>query len=218
MGGSKTDPYCSCGEENLLGFAGDPYAAENILIHEFAHNIHLRGMVNVDATFDGLRLFASARRHLGSLPIRHRQLGRAPHQLRRCDRLHRLVPRAKQPGDRHSPERCLQPLSRLLFRPEGLRARRLALECTAAEDGAAVQQHGSDLSTAIAGVQLRPSLGTSNRNTIQHEPNKIGSIFVHLQYCLTIHSGPWDYFRNRIRRIDGRALLIRLQLAPGGHV
>ncbi|MBI3856203.1 MAG: hypothetical protein HY293_10990, partial [Planctomycetes bacterium] len=53
MGGSKTDPYCSCGEENLLGFSGDPYAAENILIHEFAHNIHLRGMVNVDATFDG---------------------------------------------------------------------------------------------------------------------------------------------------------------------
>jgi hypothetical protein len=53
MGGSQTDPYCSCGEENLLGFAGDPYAAENILIHEFAHNIHLRGMVNVDATFDG---------------------------------------------------------------------------------------------------------------------------------------------------------------------
>src|SRR6185295_12999821 len=53
MGGSKTDPYCSCGEENLLAFAGDPYAAENILIHEFAHNIHLRGMVNVDPTFDG---------------------------------------------------------------------------------------------------------------------------------------------------------------------
>ncbi len=53
MGGSETDPYCSCAEENLLAFAGDPYAAENILIHEFAHNIHLRGMVNVDATFDG---------------------------------------------------------------------------------------------------------------------------------------------------------------------
>jgi hypothetical protein len=43
---------CSCGEENLLGFPGDPYAAENILIHEFAHNIHLRGLVNVDPTFD----------------------------------------------------------------------------------------------------------------------------------------------------------------------
>lgn len=51
-GGSETDPYCSCAEENLLGYAGDPYAAECILIHEFAHNIHLRGMVNLDATFD----------------------------------------------------------------------------------------------------------------------------------------------------------------------
>lgn len=52
LGGSETDPYCSCGEENLLGFPGDPYSTENILIHEFAHNIHLRGMVNVDPTFD----------------------------------------------------------------------------------------------------------------------------------------------------------------------
>jgi len=52
LGGSKTDPYCSCAEENLLGYPGDPYAAECILIHEFAHNIHLRGMVNVDPTFD----------------------------------------------------------------------------------------------------------------------------------------------------------------------
>ena len=52
MGGSETDPYCSCGEENLLGYKGDPYSAECILIHEFAHNIHLRGMVSVDSTFD----------------------------------------------------------------------------------------------------------------------------------------------------------------------
>ena len=52
MGGSQRDPLCSCAEENLLAFPGDPYAAENILIHEFAHNIHLRGMVNVDPTFD----------------------------------------------------------------------------------------------------------------------------------------------------------------------
>ncbi|MGV3721535.1 MAG: zinc-dependent peptidase [Actinomycetota bacterium] len=52
MGGSETDPLCSCGEENLLGYAGDPYAAENILIHEFAHNIHLRGMSRVDPGFD----------------------------------------------------------------------------------------------------------------------------------------------------------------------
>jgi len=52
QGGSETDPYCSVGEENLLGYPGDPYDKECILIHEFAHNIHLRGMVNVDPTFD----------------------------------------------------------------------------------------------------------------------------------------------------------------------
>lgn len=52
LGGSQTDPVCSCGEENLLGFKGDPYSTENILIHEFAHNIHLRGMIVVDKTFD----------------------------------------------------------------------------------------------------------------------------------------------------------------------
>lgn len=52
LGGSEHDPVCSCGEENLLCFQGDPYSTENILIHEFAHNIHLRGMVNVDKTFD----------------------------------------------------------------------------------------------------------------------------------------------------------------------
>jgi hypothetical protein len=51
-GGSQTDPYCSCAEENLLGYAGDPYSTECILIHEFAHCIHLRGMCNIDPTFD----------------------------------------------------------------------------------------------------------------------------------------------------------------------
>lgn len=52
MGGSTTDPFCSCAEENLLGYQGDPYFKENIFIHEFAHNIHLRGMSNVDPGFD----------------------------------------------------------------------------------------------------------------------------------------------------------------------
>jgi hypothetical protein len=51
-GGSQTDPFCTCAEENLLGYPGDPYAAECILIHEFAHCIHLRGLENVDPTFD----------------------------------------------------------------------------------------------------------------------------------------------------------------------
>jgi hypothetical protein len=52
LGGSRTDPVCSCAEENLLAFEGDPYSSENILIHEFAHNIHYRGMDRLDPTFD----------------------------------------------------------------------------------------------------------------------------------------------------------------------
>jgi hypothetical protein len=52
LGGSEDDPLCSCAEENLLAYKGDPYRLENILIHEFAHNIHLRGMVKIDKTFD----------------------------------------------------------------------------------------------------------------------------------------------------------------------
>jgi len=52
LGGSGRDPVCSCGEENLLCYDGDPYHEENILIHEFAHMIHLRGMNKVDPTFD----------------------------------------------------------------------------------------------------------------------------------------------------------------------
>ena len=52
LGGSEHDPVCSCGEENLLGYKGDPYEKENILIHEFAHNIHLRGVVRIDPTFN----------------------------------------------------------------------------------------------------------------------------------------------------------------------
>ena len=52
LGGSEQDPLCSAAEENVLGYPGDPYASECILIHEFAHNIHLRGLLNVDPTFD----------------------------------------------------------------------------------------------------------------------------------------------------------------------
>jgi hypothetical protein len=52
LGGSKTDPVCSSAEENLLAYRGDPYSTENILIHEFAHNMHYRGMNQIDPTFD----------------------------------------------------------------------------------------------------------------------------------------------------------------------
>jgi hypothetical protein len=51
LGGSESDPVCSCGEENLLGFPGDPYEGESILIHEFAHTVHLRGLDRIDPTF-----------------------------------------------------------------------------------------------------------------------------------------------------------------------
>lgn len=43
---------CSCGEENLLGYPGDPYPTENILIHEFAHAIHGTLAKMPDATFE----------------------------------------------------------------------------------------------------------------------------------------------------------------------
>ncbi len=52
-GGSETDPCCSAAEENLLGYPGDPYSTECILIHEFAHAVHLRGVNRLDPTFDG---------------------------------------------------------------------------------------------------------------------------------------------------------------------
>jgi alpha-glucosidase len=42
----------SCGEENLLNLKGDRYNKENILIHEFNHAIHQRGLSKVDPTFN----------------------------------------------------------------------------------------------------------------------------------------------------------------------
>lgn len=65
LGGSPTNPVVSCGEENLLHFLGDPYSTENILIHEFAHSIHLNGLRTADPTFNN-RLnsaFEAARDH-----------------------------------------------------------------------------------------------------------------------------------------------------------
>jgi cyclophilin family peptidyl-prolyl cis-trans isomerase len=43
---------CSCSEENLLCFAGDPYSAENIFIHEFGHVIHEVAMRALDPAFN----------------------------------------------------------------------------------------------------------------------------------------------------------------------
>jgi hypothetical protein len=52
LGATLEVPVVSCAEENLLCFPGDPYAKENILIHEFAHTIHETGLPTVDPTFD----------------------------------------------------------------------------------------------------------------------------------------------------------------------
>jgi cyclophilin family peptidyl-prolyl cis-trans isomerase len=43
---------CSCAEENLLGYPGDPYSTENIFIHEFAHVIHGVALRHLDPTFN----------------------------------------------------------------------------------------------------------------------------------------------------------------------
>lgn len=53
LGATRTRPAVSCGEENLLCLPGDPYAAENILIHEFAHAVHQMGVNSLDKTFQG---------------------------------------------------------------------------------------------------------------------------------------------------------------------
>lgn len=52
LGATDARPAVSCGEENLLCLPGDPYHAENILIHEFAHAIHELGLNKLDGEFD----------------------------------------------------------------------------------------------------------------------------------------------------------------------
>jgi len=61
LGATPTRPAVSCGEENLLHYPGDPYVGESILIHEFAHVIHLFGLRTLDSDFDR-RLHRSYRR------------------------------------------------------------------------------------------------------------------------------------------------------------
>ncbi len=52
LGATPQAPAVSCAEENLLGYRDDPYATENILIHEFAHAIHGTGLNTLDPTFN----------------------------------------------------------------------------------------------------------------------------------------------------------------------
>ncbi len=43
---------CSCAEENLLCYPGDPYARENIFIHEFSHVIYGTALRRLDPAFN----------------------------------------------------------------------------------------------------------------------------------------------------------------------
>ena len=52
LGATPQRPAVSCGEENLFGLPGDPYRAEDILIHEFAHAMHHMGLNSIDPQFD----------------------------------------------------------------------------------------------------------------------------------------------------------------------
>jgi hypothetical protein len=52
LGGDLDMPLTSCAEENLLAYQLDKYHAEDILIHEFAHSIHLIGIIQIDPAFN----------------------------------------------------------------------------------------------------------------------------------------------------------------------
>ncbi|WEK20918.1 MAG: hypothetical protein P0Y49_07180 [Candidatus Pedobacter colombiensis] len=52
FGGSIGLPLTSCAEENVLCSAMDRYFGEDILIHEFAHTIHLLGISELDLEFN----------------------------------------------------------------------------------------------------------------------------------------------------------------------
>jgi hypothetical protein len=51
LGGLIDFPLTSCAEENVLGLSPDRYHGEDILIHEFAHTIHMMGISLVDKDF-----------------------------------------------------------------------------------------------------------------------------------------------------------------------
>jgi hypothetical protein len=52
LGATAAAPVCSCAEENLLQYPDDRYRGENILVHEFAHTIHVMALTGLDSTFD----------------------------------------------------------------------------------------------------------------------------------------------------------------------
>ena len=53
LGGTPGNPITTAGEENLLCLADDRYRGENILVHEFAHAVHLIGINLLELGFNG---------------------------------------------------------------------------------------------------------------------------------------------------------------------
>ncbi|MBK5720117.1 hypothetical protein JGH11_04450 [Dysgonomonas sp. Marseille-P4677] len=51
-GAPEHDSSASCGEENIICLPGDRYKGESILVHEFAHIIHMVGILNINPNFD----------------------------------------------------------------------------------------------------------------------------------------------------------------------
>jgi hypothetical protein len=64
LGGSKHVPVTSGGEENLLCLSWERYYGESIPLHEFAHTIHLAGLVDTQLAFN-IRLWWLYWRSLG---------------------------------------------------------------------------------------------------------------------------------------------------------
>lgn len=51
-GAPEHDFSASCGEENVICLPGDRYKGESILVHEFAHIVHMVGILAVNPDFD----------------------------------------------------------------------------------------------------------------------------------------------------------------------
>lgn len=50
-GATKERPLVSCAEENVLNLEGDRYEGEDIMIHEFAHAVHIMGLMEAYPEF-----------------------------------------------------------------------------------------------------------------------------------------------------------------------
>jgi len=51
-GAPEHDISASCGEENVIGAEKDKYYGESILVHEFAHILHMVGIIGVEPGFN----------------------------------------------------------------------------------------------------------------------------------------------------------------------